>query len=257
MRGLDHLGDRLQRADLVVGPHHRDQGHAARVALDGGPQRADVEAAARGRPAAARRSAPSCSASQCSASSTAWCSTAEDRIRVRRGSASRRAQNSPLTARLSDSVPPEVKTTSPGRAPSARGDASRGTPRRRGARPGPARAGRRRCRPGELLGHRRDRLGEHRRGGRVVEVDGGAGGLGHGASQGTACGPGAPTRGGQPGPSASSLACHGWSGWVRRSASRSQARRSSASSGQAASRSTRSLARSSFALVSSCTAGSR
>ena len=32
---------------------------------------------------------------------------------------SRRDQNSPLSARLSDSVPPEVKTTSPGRQFSA------------------------------------------------------------------------------------------------------------------------------------------
>ena len=37
------------------------------------------------------------------------------RMRVRRGSAARRAQKMPFTARLSDSVPPEVKTTSPGR----------------------------------------------------------------------------------------------------------------------------------------------
>ena len=36
-------------------------------------------------------------------------------MRVRRGSAACRDQKRPLTARLSDSVPPEVKTTSPGR----------------------------------------------------------------------------------------------------------------------------------------------
>jgi hypothetical protein len=57
-------------------------------------------------------------------------------MRVRRGSASRRAQNSPFSARLSDSVPPEVKTTSPGRALSAAAIASRdSSTTRRAARP--------------------------------------------------------------------------------------------------------------------------
>ncbi len=46
-------------------------------------------------------------------------------MRVRRASSVRRAQNSPLTARLSDSVPPEVNTTSPGRQPSAPAISSR------------------------------------------------------------------------------------------------------------------------------------
>jgi len=41
------------------------------------------------------------------------------------GSASRRAQKVPLTARLSDSVPPEVNSTSEGRAPRAWAIASR------------------------------------------------------------------------------------------------------------------------------------
>ena len=63
--------------------------------------------------------APSAAASHRTASRTAWCSTAEARIRLRRGSAVRRAQNRPFTARLSASVPPAVNTTSPGRAPSA------------------------------------------------------------------------------------------------------------------------------------------
>jgi len=40
----DDLLDRLERADLVVGPHHRDQRDACRVALDGGAQRVEVEA---------------------------------------------------------------------------------------------------------------------------------------------------------------------------------------------------------------------
>ena len=41
----DHLVDRLQRADLVVGPHHRHQRHRVRVALDRRPQGVDVEPA--------------------------------------------------------------------------------------------------------------------------------------------------------------------------------------------------------------------
>lgn len=65
------------------------------------------------------------SASQYTASSTAWCSTGLARIRVRRGSAARRAQYRPFTARLSDSVPPPVKTISLGRAPSAAASVSR------------------------------------------------------------------------------------------------------------------------------------
>ncbi|CAM5310752.1 hypothetical protein STANM309S_02215 [Streptomyces tanashiensis] len=69
--------------------------------------------------------APSCVASQSTASRTAWCSTGLARTRVRRGSASRRAQYRPFTARLSASVPPEVKTTSLGRAPSAAASVSR------------------------------------------------------------------------------------------------------------------------------------
>ena len=68
---------------------------------------------------AAPTSAPSCSASHSAESSTAWCSMADTSTRVRRGSAARRAQYRPLTARLSLSVPPVVSTTSDGRAPTA------------------------------------------------------------------------------------------------------------------------------------------
>ena len=42
---LDDLGDRLHRADLVVGPHHRHQGDALGVGLDGRPEGVDVEPA--------------------------------------------------------------------------------------------------------------------------------------------------------------------------------------------------------------------
>ena len=116
-------------------------------------------------------STPSESRSQSSGSSTAWCSTAEARMRVRRGSSASRAQWMPLTARLSASVPPEVNTTSPGRQPSACAIVSRDSSTTRRA-----------CRPDacielglpdleQVRRHRLDRRGHHRRGGGVVEVD--------------------------------------------------------------------------------------
>ena len=53
-----------------------------------------------------------------------------------RGSSARRAQKMPLIARLSASVPPEVKTTSPGRAPIAPAMVSRdSSTTRRASRP--------------------------------------------------------------------------------------------------------------------------
>ena len=88
-------------------------------------QRVDVEPARCVDRAAARPRRPSSVASQSSGSRTAWCSIAVDRIRTRRGSSPRRAQKMPLRARLSASVPPEVKTTSPGRQPSERAIVSR------------------------------------------------------------------------------------------------------------------------------------
>ena len=55
---------------------------------------------------------------------------------MRRGSAARRAQKIPLTARLSLSVPPDVKITSDGRAPNAAAIRSRASStRRRAVRP--------------------------------------------------------------------------------------------------------------------------
>ena len=135
VRDLDDLGDRLHGADLVVGPHHRHQRDALGVGLDGGAERVDVEPAlpvdrdeldlgalgaepvAAGR---ARRGARS----------------GVLRMRTRRGSSARRAQNRPLIARLSDSVPPEVNTTSPGRHLSARAIRSRdSSTTRRASRP--------------------------------------------------------------------------------------------------------------------------
>ena len=80
--------------------------------------------------------APSCSASHRAASITAWCSTALARMRLRAGSSLRRCQYRPLTARLSDSVPPPVKRTSLGRAPRAAASVSRASSTsRRAARP--------------------------------------------------------------------------------------------------------------------------
>ena len=79
-------------------------------------------------------SAPSRACSHSAESSTAWCSSAETSTRVRRGSAARRAQYRPLTARLSLSVPPVVNTTSDGRAPTDAAIRSRASSTSRRAR---------------------------------------------------------------------------------------------------------------------------
>ena len=93
-------------------PPARVRRRARRAASPGAPGPARRRAAARpARPRARRATRPT--------SSTAWCSIAETSTRVRRGSAARRAQYRPLTARLSLSVPPVVSTTSDGRAPTA------------------------------------------------------------------------------------------------------------------------------------------
>ena len=74
-------------------------------------------------------SAPSCAASQSTTSRTAWCSMPVSTIRVRSGAAARRARYSPWTARLSASVPPDVRITSVGCAPSAAAMRSRASSR--------------------------------------------------------------------------------------------------------------------------------
>ena len=79
-------------------------------------------------------SAPSWLASQSTESSTAWCSVAGTSTRLRCGPSFRRAQNRPLTARLSASVPPLVKITSLGRAPNASAICSRDSSTTRRAR---------------------------------------------------------------------------------------------------------------------------
>ena len=67
----------------------------------------------------------SCSDIHCSGSSTAWCSVAPPSTHVRRASLFRASQARPFTARLSASVPPLVKMTSPGRQPRAAATRSR------------------------------------------------------------------------------------------------------------------------------------
>ena len=69
-------------------------------------------------------------------------------IRRRAGSAARRARKIPATARLSDSVPPEVNSTSLGRAPSAAAMRLPGLLHPAPGRPARACAGTRRCRSG-------------------------------------------------------------------------------------------------------------
>ena len=165
------LGDRLDRADLVVGPHRGDHGDLVAVR---GPARRAARPGRPGRPrrpAASSTSAPSCSAEPVAPRRARR--GARPRWRppgCRRGSAARRAQKMPLTARLSLSVPPPVKITSDGRAPSAAATRSRdSSTRRRARRPG----GVQRRRVADLAGGRDvrlERLGEHRRGRRVIQV---------------------------------------------------------------------------------------
>ena len=80
--------------------------------------------------------APADWANQPAESSTAWCSTAEMTSLVRpRGACD---QYPPLTARLSASVPPEVKISSAGWAPTwAAIDSRASSTTRRAARPDP------------------------------------------------------------------------------------------------------------------------
>ena len=100
------------------GRRRRGCGRWPRAGRRGGPGRT-------GRPGGTRRRRPRARRASATASRTAWCSTGLARTRVRAGSASRRDQYRPLTARLSASVPPEVNTTSLGRAPSASASVSR------------------------------------------------------------------------------------------------------------------------------------
>ncbi len=93
--------------------------------------------------------APSWRSSHSTVSWTAGCSIDEHRMRVRRGSSSRRAQKRPFTARLSASVPPEVKMTSEGWG-RPRGRESPGHPPPRAVRGGLRRAVTTDCRYGRV-----------------------------------------------------------------------------------------------------------
>ena len=147
---LGDLGERLDRADLVVDEHHRhDRRRASSSAAASASRSIDavgVDAPRRGRPA--------CS----TGSSTAWCSMAEHTATPPR------AAGTPSTARLSASVPPPVNTTSPGRRRAASATTSRASS---SALRGVARGTVRARRVAEVLGeerqHRLDRLGPHRR----------------------------------------------------------------------------------------------
>ena len=81
-RGRDRgqLGDRLHRADLVVGPHRGDQRD---VVAERGGQRRRATAGPSSSTGSQVTSAPSCRPSQSTASSTAWCSTALATTRLR------------------------------------------------------------------------------------------------------------------------------------------------------------------------------
>ena len=110
-------------------------------------------------------------AAWCTAASTALCSIGVVTIALR--PSPRRARQAPRMARLSPSVPPEVKQISSAVAPRQRATRSRASssavrasrPQRWVLRRIPE------ARPEERL-HRFEDFGAHRRGGRVVEIDG-------------------------------------------------------------------------------------
>ncbi len=165
------LGDRLHRADLVVRPHH---GRPARPTP--GPRRSRPRSVSGcTRPAASTGShsttAPSCSASHRAASITAWCSTALARMRLRRRV-------------LAAALPVQALDGEVVRLGAAAGEEDLARPRTQGRgerlaglldQPAGSPAGgvqrRRVAGPAEARGHRLDRLGDHRSGRRVVEVD--------------------------------------------------------------------------------------
>ena len=134
------LPDRLDRPDLVVRHHQRDEGHGLRVLLDRPPYVVRLHPAelVDGQPLdlGASRAAPATRPDRVRRGARSPLS----RIRRRRGSSARRAHHRPFRARLSASVPPEVKTTSLGWAPSAAAIVSRDSSTvRRAARPEPCR----------------------------------------------------------------------------------------------------------------------
>ena len=143
----DHLGERLQRADLVVRPHDRHERAASPDASSSRGEGVHVEPAL-----VVHRQQHDLRAGVLRHPER----RVEDGVvldRRRRGSggapgpAVARDQNSPLIARLSASVPPAVSTTSLGRAPRAAARVSRDSSTvRRAARPAACRD--ERCRSG-------------------------------------------------------------------------------------------------------------
>ncbi len=125
--------DRLDRADLVVGPHDGGQGDVVGVACDRLAQRVGVDAAV-GVDGEVLDGGALVLPEPVDGVEDGVVFDGAGETRVRAGSASRRAQYRPFTARLSASVPPEVKTTSLGRAPSDSARVSRASSTVRRAR---------------------------------------------------------------------------------------------------------------------------
>ena len=149
-RRLADRGERLDRADLVVDEHHRDEGgvgrHGGHVEHAVGPDR-DSDRRALGRHRAC-----------------------EHGVVLDAGAAPAGHRREPSTARLSASVPPLVNTTSPGRQPTG-GELVTGVVERGGRRPGQAVDARRvavtAANQGSIASSASGRSG---RGGGVVEV---------------------------------------------------------------------------------------
>ena len=172
VRDLDDLGERLQRADLVVGPHHAHQRDAlgSRSMAGRNCRASALRTCVTG---SSSTSAPSWSASHCSGSSTAWCSMAADqhagppRVRVAPG---------PVDALEREVVGLGAaggEDDLAGARADALGDGLAGLLDTRRARCGPTRAARRRCRcAGARSVITAEHLVVHRGRRRVVEVDG-------------------------------------------------------------------------------------
>ena len=138
--------DRLHGADLVVGPHHRDQRHRLGIAGDlvvdllrvDPAHRVDVEPDRPRRPGARRASARG---RERRGARRCW------RGLRGRGRSCWRLQKSPLTARLSASVPPAGEDHLTGAGAERGSDRPRGSPRPRDAPVVRRRAATRGCRP--------------------------------------------------------------------------------------------------------------
>ena len=140
------LGDRLHRADLVVGPHDADERDRVRVV---GERRAQRRRRRPGRSASTGSqvtSAPSCAASQSTASRTAWCSigAGDDPAAARVGVAAGPVDALDREVVGLGAAGGEDRPRTGGRP--ARRRAARGTPRRGGGRRGRPRAATRGCR---------------------------------------------------------------------------------------------------------------